>query len=81
MGSFLTASARRAGRDKWGRCVEHDSLLFELLARFDGLSSRPGLLLLHGAGRGVLLHGREGVNGVEEGGDLGVGGQLGAVCA
>ena len=62
-----------------------DSLLFQFLARFDRLSPCSGLLLLldrlYGAGRGILLHGREWVDGVEEGGDFRVGGQLGAICA
>ena len=69
----------------------------QLLARLDRLPPRPRLLLplahrrllllllLPGApaaaGRRVLLHGRERVDGVEEGGDSGVAGQLGAVGA
>ena len=60
-------SVRRAG-DAVGM---FDSLLFQLLARFDRLSPCPGFLLCrHGARRGVLLHGRQWVDGVEEGSDF-----------
>lgn len=61
-----------------------DSPPFQL-TRLDGLSPSPWLFLLlnrlDGAGRGVLLHGRQRVDGVEEWGDFGVRRQLGAVCA
>lgn len=61
----------------WCRCVRIDSHCIQLLTRFDGLSSGPRLLLLldrlYGAGCGVLLHGGQRVDGVEEGGDFGVG--------
>ena len=57
----------------------------QFLTRLERLPSGPGPLFLlgrlHGAGQGILLHGREGVDGGEEGGDFGVGGQFRAVGA
>lgn len=62
-----------------------DSPPFQLLTRFDGLSPGSGLLFflhrLHGASGWVLLHGRQGVDGVEEWCDFGIGGEFRAVAA
>ena len=73
------------GEGKNGGRVSKNSPSVQFFTRLERLSSGPGPLFLlgrlHGAGQRVLLHGREGVDGGEEGGDFGVGGQFGAVGA
>lgn len=78
--SFLVlfVSGNVVARSAGGRLVQWiqflDSPPIQLLTRLDGLSPGSRLLLLldrlQGAGRGILLHGRQRVDGVEEWGDF-----------
>lgn len=69
LGSVVKSCATRCAGGE-----DFDSPPFQFLTRLKGLPPGPWLPLLldrlHGAGRGILLRGRQWVDGVEEGSDF-----------